>query len=58
MADDAQLIQLTVYITQATKERLDALKEQQGIAITKFVDLAINERLEKVERALKPITKN
>lgn len=57
MADE-QLIQLTIYITPEAKRRLDALKENQGIAITKFAELAIDERLDKVERALKPITKN
>lgn len=55
MADD---VQLTVYVSPEIKRRLDALKENPGIAITTFVEQAIVERLDKVERALKPVTKN
>lgn len=52
MADD---VQLTVYISAAAKKRLDVLKEEQGITITKFIELAVLERLERVESALEPL---
>ncbi len=48
----ADAVQLTVYVEPESKRRLDVLKEQHGIAITAFVELAILERLERVEKAL------
>ena len=51
MADDD--VAMTVYIDATTKARLDALKESQGIALSKFVELATIERLDRIEAALK-----